>query len=109
MEADVSWQDCIGWLDMEEGATDWRDYPDAFNPSPELRGDIAVEFLKHNETWLSDIALPIYDHQLEWVVMMFDAANASKVNELTATVIWNYISRGAHEWLVECEEASIAW
>lgn len=105
----MSWQDCVDWLDAEQGKTSWRDYPDDFDPSAELRGDIALEFLKENETWLSDIAVPIYDHQLEWVAMMFDAANASKVNELTVNAIWNYIKRGAHQWLIECEEHSIAW
>ena len=105
----MSWQDCISWLDMKEGYLDWRDYPDAFNPSAELRGDIALEFLKQNETWVSDIALPIYGHQLEWIAMMFDAAHASKVNELTANAIWNYIKRAVHEWLIDCEEKSVAW
>ena len=113
----MSWEDCVCWLDMEAmtktiyvgDAKDWRDYPDEFNPSRELRGDIALEFLKQNETWLSDIAVPIYDNQLEWVAMMFDADSASKVNELTTNIIWNYIKHAAHEWLIDCEERSVAW
>jgi hypothetical protein len=109
MGVNVSWQDCIAWLDAEESVSDWRDYPDNFDPPSELRGDIALEFLKQNQTWLSDIAVPIYDHQLEWVAMMFDSANASKVNQLTVNAIWHYIKHGAHQWLIECEEASIAW
>ena len=105
----MSWEDCIAWLDMEAGLEEWRDCSDKFEPTPELRGDIALEFLKENEEWVSDIALPIYEHQLEWIAMMFDAASTSKVNQMTSEVIWNYIKHAAHEWLIGCEERSVAW
>ena len=105
----MSWQDCIGWLDMEGGIEDWRNNPDAFQPSASIRADVATEFLKHNSTWLSDISVPIYDHQLEWVAMVFGAVEDSKVLELTADCIWNYIKRPAHDWLLDKEESSVAY
>lgn len=103
----TDWQELVDCLDSDK--KDWRDYPHAFNPTQSLRGDIAVAFFKASPDHVSDCALPIYDHQLEWIAMMFDSRTASKVNELTCNAIWHYISEPACLWLVEQEERSIAW
>jgi hypothetical protein len=105
----MRWVDCIGLLDMADDAQGWRDDPHNFNPPEELRTEIALAFLRENETWLSDITLPVYSHPLEWVVMILESSSDSKVNELSANAIWNYISKPSCLWLLEQEEAAVAW
>jgi hypothetical protein len=103
----MDWMECIDCLDSDK--KDWRENSLSFNPTASLRGDIALAFFKAHELWVSDCALPIYENQLEWIAMMFDSADASRINELTANAIWSYISQTAHTWLLECEEQNVAW
>ena len=107
MAHSLVWQELVDCLDSDQ--PDWRERGDNFTPTDTLQAEIALEFLAQVDGWVSDVALPIYDNQLEWVAQMMDNRNAPEINERTAQSIWRYIAKAAWVWLMEQEEASIVW
>ena len=107
MAHSLVWQELVDCLDSDR--PDWRENDNAFMPSDTLQAEIALEFLAQNDGWVADVALPIYDNQLEWVAQMMDNRSESVINERTAQAIWRYIAKAAWVWLMEQEEASILW
>ena len=112
--SDVYWKDCLAECDSSLQKS-WRDDRHNFISVPvtschrQLRADLLLAFLYDgNKSWLSDICIPVIDHQLEWVVQLMDAAvkaDAPTAVSVGAQAVWEYVSSAVHLWLIEKEEA----
>jgi len=70
---------------------------------------IAFNFFKANPSWMDDVVPAIINHQLEWIVQVFDPLSTDDLRDFTKKAIFTYIREPALAFYLEKEAEGVAY
>lgn len=104
---DMTIDDVLAYLD--EFHPDWRTHGLGDKVDEFAMDAIAFNFFKSNACWIDDVVPAIIDHQLEWIVQVFDPLVSDSLRDITKGVIFEYIKQPALEFYLEKEAQGVAY
>lgn len=104
---DMTVDDVLACLD--EFHPDWRSHGFQGKFDEFAMDAIAFNFLKANPSWLDDVVPSIVNHQLEWVLQVFDPLASDELRDFTKNAIFDYIKKGAWVFYLEKEAEGVAY
>ena len=104
---DMTIDDVLAYLD--EFHADWRTHGLGDKVDEFAMDAIAFNFFKNNPSWLDDVVPSIVNHQIEWVLQVFDPLASDDLRDFTKNAIFDYIKQGAWAFYLEKEAEGIAY
>ena len=104
---DMTIDDVLAYLD--EFHPDWRTHGLEGKVDEFAMDAIAFNFFKSNASWMDDVVPAIINHQLEWIVTVFDPLVSDPLRDITKGAVFEYIKQPALAFYLEKEAQGVAY